>query len=127
MTLQLVSSAQLKCSLPIPLCQRETFNGPPIHTSAGRPVYWVNYPELVGLQTRNFDQLLDESVGYKGFALEVKEAETAGNSLITLAWFSDLEGANQIARMLGELVDGARRTGRSLHFLSEKVQGAVDS
>src|SRR5882757_6590455 len=50
-TSQLVFFARPICSLPIvspmiPFCHWEVFKGPspPIYTSAGRPVYWADYP-----------------------------------------------------------------------------------
>jgi len=132
MTSQLVFFARPMCSIPIvspmiPFCHWEAFKGPPTHTSAGRPVRWADYPNLVDLQTRTFDQLLDESVGNKGLALEVKKAEMASNDLITLVRVSELKSKDQIAERLSRFADDARGTGRSLHSLGAKIQGAVDS
>jgi hypothetical protein len=132
MTSQLVFITRPICSLPIvspmiPFCRWEAFKGPPPHTSAGRPVRWADYPKLVDLQTKTFDQLLDESVGSKGLALEVKKAEMASNDLITLVRVSDLKSKDQVADRLNRFVDDARGTGRSLHSLGAKIQGAVDS
>ena len=132
MTTQLAFFARPICSLPIvspmiPFCHWEVFKGPPAHTSAGRPVRWADYPGLVDLQTKTFDQLLDESVGSKGLASEVKKAEMASNDLITLVRASDLKSRDQIAERLGKFVDDARGTGRSLHSLGSKINGAVDS
>jgi hypothetical protein len=132
MTTQLVYFARPICSLPIvspmiPFCRWEAFKGPPAHTSGGRPVRWADYPKLVDLQTRTFDQLLDESVGNKGLALDVKKAEMASNDLITLVRVSELKSKDQVAERLNKFVDDARGTGRSLHSLGAKIQGAVDS
>ena len=132
MTSQLVFIARPMCSLPIispriPLCQWEAFKGPPTHTSAGRPVRWADYPKLIDVQTKTFDQLLDESVGNKGLSLDVKKAEMASNDLITLVRVSDLKSKDQIAERLSKFSDDARGTGRSLHSLGAKIQGAVDS
>ena len=129
---QLVFFTQPICSLPIvsrmiPFCHWDAFKDPPIHTSAGRPVRWADYPNLVDLQTRTFDQLLDESVGNKRLASEVKKAEMASNDLITLVRASDLRSKDQIADRLSKFVDDARGTGRSLHSLGSKINGAVDS
>ena len=120
------------CSLPIispmiPFCRWEASKGPTTHTPASRPVRWADYPRLVDLQTRTFDQLLDESVGSKGLALEVKKAEMANNDLITLVRVSDLKSKDQIAERLSKFSDDARGTGRSLHSLWAKTKGAVDS
>jgi len=132
MTSQLVFFARPVCSLPvvssmIPFCRWEAFKESSTHTSAGRPVRWANYPKLVDLQTRAFDQLLDESVGNKRLALAVKRAEMASNDLITMVRASELKSRDQIAERLNKFVDDARGTGRSLHSLGAKIQGAVDS
>ena len=79
------------------------------------------------MQTRTFDQLLDESVGNKGLALEVKKAEMASNDLINLVRVSDLKSRDQVVERLGRFVSDARGTGRSLHSLGAKIHGAVDS
>ena len=132
MTSQLVFFARPMCSIPIvspmiPFCRWEAFTGPQTHTGAGRPVRWADYPRLVELQTKTFDQLLDESVGSRGLALEVKKAEMASNDLVTLVRASDLKSRDQVAERLKRFVDDARGTGRSLHSLGAKINGAVDS
>jgi len=131
MTSQLIYFARPVCSLPIvspmiPFCHWEVFKAPP-HTSGGRPVHWADYPKLVDLQTKTFDQLLDESAGSKGLASEVKKAEMASNDLVTLVKASDLKSKDQIVERLSRFVDDARGTGRSLHSLGSKINGAVDS
>ena len=132
MTSQLVFFTRPICSIPIvspliPFCRWDVFQDPPVRASDGQPVRWADYPHLVDLQTRTFDQLLDENVGNKGLALEVKKAEMASNDLITLVRVSDLKSRDQIAERLGKFVDDAKGTGRSLHSLGAKIHGAVDS
>ena len=132
MTSQLVYFTRPVCSIPIvspmiPFCRWDVFKDPPAHISAGRPVRWADFPKLVDLQTRTFDQLLDESMGSKGLAVEVKRAEMANNDLITLVRVSELKSKDQIAERLSRFSDDARGTGRSLHSLGAKIQGAVDS
>lgn len=79
------------------------------------------------MQTKTFDQLLDESIGGKGLASEVKKAEMAGGDLVTLVKASGLRSKDQIIERLSRFVDDARGTGRSLHALGSKINGAVDS
>lgn len=79
------------------------------------------------MQTRTFDQLLDENLGSKGLTIEVKKAEMAGNDLITLVRASDLKSRNQVAERLKRFVDDAKGTGSSLHSLGAKIHGAIDS
>lgn len=132
MTSQIIYFTRPVCSLPIvssmiPFCRWDAFKDPTTHSAAGRPVRWADYPKLVDLQTRTFDQLLDESVGSKSLAVEVKKAEMANNDLITLVRVSELRSKDQIAERLSRFSDDARGTGRSLHSLGAKIQGAVDS
>ena len=121
---QLVFFAQPVCLLPIvsqmiPFC--------PSHIGAVRPVLWVDYPNLVDLQTRSVDQLLDQSVDNSELVSEIKKAETISNDLIALVRESGLRRKDQIAERLSKFVVGARGTRRSLHSLGSKIYGAVDS
>lgn len=88
---------------------------------------WADYPKLVDIQSASFEQLLDESVGGSGLALEVKKAEMATSDLVTLVRVSDLRGKDTLARTLVNFVDDAKKTGRGLQSLSSKINGAVDT
>ena len=110
-----------------PPCYQGVPNKPSTYASAGRPVRWADYSQLVYLQTRAFDQLLDESVDHKRLAREAKEVEMASGDLITLVRASDLRGKAQIAKRLDKVVDYVGNSGRSLHSLGARIQGAVDS
>ena len=130
MTSQLVFFTRPVCSIPIvspmiPFCHWDIFKQPSPDT--GRPVQWANYTNLVDIQTKTFDQLLDENVGSRGLTTEVKKAEMAGNDLITLVRVSDLKSRDQVAERLAKFVEDARGTGRSLHALGAKIHGAIDS
>jgi len=117
-TSPLVFFTRPMCSLPIvsiPFCHREP------------PVRWADYPTLVDLQTRHFNQLFDESVGYEKFVSEVKNAERVSSSLITLVGMSDLDGRSEIAEKLSRLTDDMRVAGQCLHSLGGKIRGAVNS
>jgi len=106
------------CSLPIvsiPFCHWEP------------PVRWADYPTLVDVQARNFNQLLDESVGYEKFALEVKKAERVSNSLVVLMGMSDLDNKFEKAKGLGKLAADMSAAGQTLDSLRGKIQGAVNS
>jgi len=127
MTSHLTFFARPACSLPIISFPFSHFNGPPTYAGAGRPVCWADYPKLVDLQAKTFGQLLDESVGYGGFMLEVKKGERLSNNVVVLLGVSGLNSKDQITERLSKLVDDARMVGRSLHSLGAKIQGAVDS
>jgi hypothetical protein len=119
------------------LCHHGASYGPPTHASEERPFRWADYPRLVYLQTRAFDQLLDESVDCKQLALKMEEMEVASNDLITLkvtgdgfiTWtrVSNLGSNDHAAEMLGRLVNHAGETGRSLRSLGERTQKALYS
>jgi hypothetical protein len=90
------------------------------------PPRWADYPKLVDVQSSTFEQLLDESVGGSGLALEIKKAEMATVDLNTLVRVSNLKSRDLIAETLSEFVEDAKKTGRGLQKLSSKVGGAVD-
>lgn len=90
------------------------------------PPRWADYPKLVDVQSATFEQLLDESVGGSGLALEIKKAEMATVDLGTLVRVSNLKSRDMIAESLAEFVEDAKKTGKGLQKLSSKVGGAVD-
>ena len=90
------------------------------------PPQWADYPRLIDVQSATFEQLLDESVGGSGLALEIKKAEMATVDLGTLVRVSNLKSRDMIAESLTEFVEDAKKTGRGLQKLSSKVGGAVD-
>jgi hypothetical protein len=98
----------------------------PPHHIEGPPPKWADYPKLVDVQSATFEQLLDESVGGSGLALEIKKAEMATTDLSTLVRVSNLKSRDLIAESLTEFVEDAKKTGRGLQKLSSKVGGAVD-
>jgi len=128
----LTDFAQPMCSFStaskmIPFCRQESSGGPKSHTAGGRPVHWADYPRLIDLQTRTFDRLLEDGVESKDLALGVKKAEVANDDLIALVKLSELKSKVQIAKRLRMFSDDARKTGRSLHSLWAKTNGAIDS
>ncbi|KAI0636081.1 hypothetical protein C8Q77DRAFT_1216556 [Trametes polyzona] len=86
----------------------------------------ADYPKLVEIQTSNFEQLLDGSVGGSGLSLEIKKAEMASKDLITLVKFSELKSKDLLAQSLFDFVEDAKQTGKGLQKLTSKVNGAVD-
>jgi hypothetical protein len=113
------------CVLPgasrVPFCRAPQPGDP-----AGSPAQRADYPKLVDIQSTTFEQLLDDSVGGAGLALEIKKAEMATSDLTTLVRSSRLTSRERMAETLGVFVDDARRTGRGLQKFSAKVGGAVD-
>ncbi len=86
----------------------------------------ADYPRMIELQTKSFEQLLDESVKGSGLSMEVKKAEMATSDLVTLINFSQLKSKDIMAETLREFVQDARLTARGLNRLNAKVMGAVD-
>ncbi len=84
------------------------------------------WEKLIQVQTKTFDELLDETVGGSSLSLEVKKAEMATADLITLVRHSDFKTRDILAASLKDFVDDARKTGRGLQKMSAKVAGAVD-
>ncbi|KAI0775061.1 hypothetical protein BD413DRAFT_532700 [Trametes elegans] len=106
-----------------PLCR------PPqvAYTAEGDAIpMWADYPKLVEIQSSNFEQLLDGSVGGSGLSLEIKKAEMASRDLITLVKFSELRSRDPLAESLMEFVEDAKKTGKGLQRLTTKVNHAVD-
>ncbi|EAU85678.1 hypothetical protein CC1G_10950 [Coprinopsis cinerea okayama7 len=92
-------------------------------------VQWADYPSLVSLEAKTFDQLLDESIGGLGgsLSLNLKKTEVAVKDLITLVKASDLKAKDSLAEILGEFVDDAAVAVKGLSRLSAKFNGALDN
>lgn len=113
------------CGLPVvsrmPVCKllnaAQDREGGPRH---------AEYPALVEMQGKTFEQLLDESVGGSSLALEIKKAEMATADLVTVVRTSDLRSREHLADALGNFVGSARSTARGLQKLNAKVSGSVD-
>ncbi|KAF8581128.1 hypothetical protein K439DRAFT_1355017 [Ramaria rubella] len=86
----------------------------------------ADYPRLVNIQSATFEQLLDDSVGGAGLALEIKKAEMATSDLTALVRLSCFPNKDKMAETLDTFVEDARRTARGLQRFSAKVGGAVD-
>ena len=87
---------------------------------------WADYSKLVDVQSRTFEQLLEESLGGSSLSLEIKKAEMATTDLVTLVRVSNLKSRDMLAESLVEFVDDAKKTGRGLQKLTSKIGGAVD-
>ena len=117
-SLQITYVTRSVCSVPVispmnPFCYLDIFEHH-ITSSGGRLVRRADYPGLVALQTKAFDQLLGEDIRNRGLALEVSRVEVAGHNLIALVRASDLGGKDQIVERLSQFAADARGAGRSL-------------
>ncbi|EDR08712.1 uncharacterized protein LACBIDRAFT_297203 [Laccaria bicolor S238N-H82] len=88
---------------------------------------WADYSRLVDVQSRTFEELLEESLGGSSLSLEIKKAEMATTDLVTLVRVSNFKSRDMLAESLVEFVDDAKKTGRGLQKLTSKIGGAVDN
>ena len=87
---------------------------------------WADYPKLVEVQSRTFEQLLEETAGGSGLSLEIKKAEMATNDLVTLIRVSELRSKDLLATTLVGFVEEARKSARGLQRFTSRVASAVD-
>ncbi|KDR78981.1 hypothetical protein GALMADRAFT_64512 [Galerina marginata CBS 339.88] len=108
-----------------PMCRTwDTVSSP---ASGKRISQWADYPKLIDVQSKTFEQLIDDSVGGSALSLEIKKAEMATTDLIALVRISQLRARDSLASSLTDFVEDAKRTGRGLQKLTSKVGGAVDN
>lgn len=81
---------------------------------------------MIEIQSKTFEQLLDESIGSSSLALDIKKAEMATSDLVTVVRISDLRSKDQLANALSGFSDNARETARGLQKLNAKISGSVD-
>lgn len=81
---------------------------------------------MVEIQSKTFEQLLDETVGSTSLALDIKKAEMATHDLVTLVKISDLRSRDRLADALVSFSDDARDTARGLQKLNARISGSVD-
>lgn len=100
---------------------------PKLYNEEGRPIpQHADFPKMMEIQSKTFEQLLDDSIGSSGLALEIKKAEMATADLVTLVRVSRLKSKEILADTLVEFTGDARKTARGLQKLSAKINGAVD-
>ncbi|RXW16330.1 hypothetical protein EST38_g9520 [Candolleomyces aberdarensis] len=96
-----------------------------------RKVMWADYPGLVEVQSRRFEQIIDNTLtsGTSGssLSLHIKKAEMATADLIALVRLSNLPSKNSLVKTLSDFVRDAKITEESLHKLDSEVNGAIDS
>ncbi|KAL5486109.1 hypothetical protein ACEPAI_7153 [Sanghuangporus weigelae] len=114
------------CSIPIisnsPLCKWQSYG----IESTKEPQH-AEYPQLVEIQSKTFEQLLDETVGSTSLALDIKKAEMATHDLVTVVRMSNLRSRDYLAEALVSFSDDARETARGLQKLNAKISGSVDN
>jgi len=107
------------------MCRSWDTNASPV--TSKRISQWADYPKLIDIQSKTFEQLIDDSVGGSALSLEIKKAEMATTDLISLVQISELRARDSLASSLTDFVDDAKKTGRGLQKLTSKVGGAVDN
>lgn len=86
----------------------------------------ADYSALVNIQSKTFEQLLEDAAGGPALSLEIKKAEMATTDLVVRVRISNLKSKEVLATTLDEFVADAMKTGRGLQKLTAKVGGAVD-
>lgn len=116
------------------MCRWVYYNQPHNDTPKTRPantVHWADYPALVEVQSKTFEQMLDEAVSGattpSSLSLDLKKTEMATADLIALVRLSNLKSRDSLAETLSEFVSSAKGAGRALARLDSKMNGAMDS
>ena len=81
---------------------------------------------MVALQSKTFQQLMDESIGGSALSLEVKKAEMAITDIVSYVRLSKLKAKDTLVSSLLQFRLDAKKTGRGLQKLSSKIGGTVD-
>ena len=99
---------------------------PEMKTSRKKAPQWADFPKMVDLQSKMFQQLMDESIGGSELSLEVKKAKMVITDLVSFVQLSNLKVKDTLASSLLQFVLDAKKTGRGLQKLSSKIGGTVD-
>lgn len=110
----------------LPVCRTSTVLLPDSSGNSNKTPKWADYSTLMDVQSKSFEQLLEDSAGGSGLSLEIKQAEMATSDLLARVHVSDLKARNSLASTLSEFIDDAKKTSRGLQKLTSKVGGAVD-
>ena len=118
------------CVIPgfssLPVCRTWTVLPPDSSSNSNKTPKWADYSTLMDVQSKSFEQLLEDSAGGSGLSLEIKQAEMATSDLLARVHVSDLKAKDSLASSLSEFIDDAKKTARGLEKLTSKVGGAVD-
>ena len=87
---------------------------------------WADFPNLMKVENKTFESLIDETLEGAGLALEIKKAEMATSDLVTLVGGSDMDSRKILTDALSAFEKDARKVSRGLTRFSSKVGGAVD-
>lgn len=98
------------------------------HGGMTKEVQRADYPALIDLEAKTFDQLVDDSMGVAGsLSLNLKKTEVATKDLISLVKISDLASKDLLADTLVEFTNDAKVTSEGLNRLAAKFNGALDN
>jgi len=125
--LAIMSDAPI-CSVPAVslLCSTIKHGGPSHPPNPERIPLWADFPNLLKVESKTLEALLDGTVEVPGLALEMKKAEMATSDLAMLVQVSKLNNREFLANDLREFVKDARIVSRGLMSFSSSVGSAVD-
>ena len=86
----------------------------------------ADYSMLVNIQSKTFEQMVQESAGGSRLSLEIKLAETATADLLARVRASDLSTRGALVTSLSGFINDAKKTSQGLQRLASKIGGAVD-
>ena len=87
---------------------------------------WADFPNLLKVESKTLETLLEGTVEVPGLALEMKKAEMATSDLAMLVRVSKLNSREFLADALREFVKDSRQVSRGLMSFSSSVGSAVD-
>ncbi|KAH9895964.1 hypothetical protein C8Q73DRAFT_643345 [Cubamyces lactineus] len=115
------------CRLPLashfPLCAKANEASSTSALSVGQ----ADFPHLMAIQHRAFDQLLGQSSTGTELALNIKKAELTVQDLIVMVRTSNLTIKSVLSETLTHFVIDAKDSARGLQRLSSKIHGTLDS
>lgn len=125
--LAIMSDAPI-CTVPAVslLCSTIKHGGPSHPPNPERIPLWADFPNLLKVESKTLEALLDGTVEVPGLALEMKKAEMATSDLAMLVQVSKLNNREFLADALREFVKDARKVSRGLMSFSSSVGSAVD-
>ena len=116
------------CSIPVVslLCPAIAPAEPFRPSNSERAPLWADFPNLLKVESKSLESLLDTTIEGPGLALEIKKAGMATSDLATRVRVSNVDSREILADSLSEFVKDARKVSRGLTRFSSRVGGAID-
>ncbi|KAH9481333.1 hypothetical protein JR316_0005855 [Psilocybe cubensis] len=99
----------------------------PVIPTAKKQAKWPDFPKLVEVQSKTFEQLLSESIGGPALSMELQSAQMATKDLAVLVKHSSLSSKDKLVGILKDIASDAKVAADQLGRLTAKVGGSVDN